>query len=424
MAKYRGRGPHFDANMDPELLASLEAAVRGWDSPYEVQLSSGYRAGPRQHGRGAAADLRLYDQTGAELDRYQKGGAVEPFQQFANYWYQQLTPEQQAKARWGGYFGDPNDPNYGTNYGEQDWMHYDFGRTPTLGMKAGDWSTGFAPEAMQKLGLKSAGGLGEAAAQMKAAGYSDEQIKTALLTSIAGTESPGYDVLYGGGKFADYSKHPNQAIPITSGPNKGKTSSAAGRYQFINPTWEAQATKLGLKDFSPASQDAAAWDLAETTYKEATKGGSLMEALQSGDPGRINAAAKILSSQWTSLPGGIEQAGGYGTGTFAEAFNKALGGSTASATPHVSHPPNPTVGKGDLPAAGPPKKSMISKVAEGLSGMGLSAGGKIPVPEIPPTPGAARVDAPVAPIVDPGQSDRGRQQLAMILARLNQGSLV
>ncbi len=54
-----------------------------------------------------------------------------------------------------------------------------------------------------------------------------------LLDTIAGTESPGYNTVYGGGTVNDLSKHPNLTIPITNGSHKGETSSAAGRYQFL-----------------------------------------------------------------------------------------------------------------------------------------------------------------------------------------------
>jgi muramidase (phage lysozyme) len=145
----------------------------------------------------------------------------------------------------------------------------------------------------------------------------------ALLDTIAGTESPGYNVMYGGGRFSDYSHHPNQAIPIRSGPNAGRTSTAAGRYQFLGSTWNTMAQKLGLTDFSPASQDKAAWALASETYKRQT-GGDLASALQSGDPRVIAGVGHALSGTWTSLPGGIEQ--GQGANRFVQAFNRYLGG--------------------------------------------------------------------------------------------------
>jgi muramidase (phage lysozyme) len=159
----------------------------------------------------------------------------------------------------------------------------------------------------------------------------------ALLDTIAGTESPGYNVMYGGGRFSDYSHHPNQAIPIRSGPNAGKTSSAAGRYQFLGSTWDAMAHKLGLTDFSPASQDKAAWALASETYRRKT-GGDLAAALQSGDPRVIAGVGHALSGTWTSLPGGIEQ--GQGANRFVQAFNRYLGGAGQRPTQVASLDPS------------------------------------------------------------------------------------
>ncbi len=75
-----------------------------------------------------------------------------------------------------------------------------------------------------------------------------------LLDTIAGTESPGYNVMYGGRRFTDMSQHPNMAVPIGSGPNAGQASTAAGRYQFLKSTWDEAAAATGAKDFSPAKQ--------------------------------------------------------------------------------------------------------------------------------------------------------------------------
>lgn len=145
----------------------------------------------------------------------------------------------------------------------------------------------------------------------------------ALLDTIAGPESAGkYDVIYGGGRFSDFSDHPRKAVPIGSGPNAGKTSSAAGKYQFLGSTWDDQAKKLGLTDFSPASQDKAAWNLASESYRNAT-GGDLDAVLRSGDTNAIAGVGKALAPIWTSLPGGIEQ--GTNTSRFLKAYNGYLG---------------------------------------------------------------------------------------------------
>lgn len=136
-----------------------------------------------------------------------------------------------------------------------------------------------------------------------------------LLGAIAGPESGGrYDVLYGGGTIGDLSRHPRRAVPITTGPNAGQTSSAAGRYQFLAPTWDDISSRYDLTDFSPANQDAAAWALANETYSGKT-GGDLTEALRQG---KLQDVAQALSGQWTSLAGGIEpQAAGSGKGLLA-----------------------------------------------------------------------------------------------------------
>jgi len=131
----------------------------------------------------------------------------------------------------------------------------------------------------------------------------------ALLGRIASGEATSYDMLYGGGKFQGYGDHPRVYQPITSGPDVGKQTSAAGLYQFLGSTWDQQKKKLGLTDFSPANQDAAAWDLAQTEYKAKT-GRDLLATLKSGDQTAIADVPRQLSGQWSSLPGGRQPAGG------------------------------------------------------------------------------------------------------------------
>lgn len=222
----------------------------------------------------------------------------------------------------------------------------------------------------------------------------------AFMGTISGTESPDYNVMYGGKTFSSYAAHPNVATTITSGPNKGKKSTAAGKYQFTKSTWDDQAAKLGLKDFSPLSQDAAAFNLAKESYKQKT-GRSLTADLAAGvDAGKI---ASALSGSWTSLPGGIEatttqgrfsreyaanlskQNGTPETSRFASTY---MGGKTATRTAQQNDPSGLPAGTyrgydpsglpADTPAAGPvptnrpqQPRSLGQKVAAGAIDVGL-----------------------------------------------------
>lgn len=78
-----------------------------------------------------------------------------------------------------------------------------------------------------------------------------------LKQAISGAEGtilggkPGYNVMFGGGRFKDFSRHPDRVI---SSPG-GYSSAAAGAYQFMPGTWSSVQKSLGLPDFSPQSQD-------------------------------------------------------------------------------------------------------------------------------------------------------------------------
>ena len=120
----------------------------------------------------------------------------------------------------------------------------------------------------------------------------------ALLDTIAGPESSGkYDVRWGGPnktdvKFDSFAQHPNIPEPGPKGP-----STAAGRYQIVNSTWTPIQKQMGLPDFSPVSQDQAAWNLASTTYQGKT-GRDLLGDLNSGNLSQVGPA---LAGQWATL---------------------------------------------------------------------------------------------------------------------------
>ncbi|HEX3862096.1 MAG TPA: glycoside hydrolase family protein [Stellaceae bacterium] len=123
----------------------------------------------------------------------------------------------------------------------------------------------------------------------------------ALLDTIAGPESSGaYNIRWngpnGGAYFDSYAQHPNIAVAGPAGP-----STAAGRYQFVNSTWQPIADTLGLKDFSPENQDKAAWYNASTVYQQKT-GRDLLADLKAG---KTQDVASALRGQWATLAGAM-----------------------------------------------------------------------------------------------------------------------
>lgn len=105
----------------------------------------------------------------------------------------------------------------------------------------------------------------------------------AFLDTIAqaeGTAGPdGYRTLFAGETFSDYSTHPDE-VKCAYSNGQRLCSSAAGRYQFLKPTFDRLQKKLSLPDFSPQSQDLAAIELIrEEGALEDVKAGNIREAL-------------------------------------------------------------------------------------------------------------------------------------------------
>lgn len=227
-------------------------------------------------------------------------------------------------------------------------------------------------------------------------------VRRAFLDALAGPESAGdYNVIYGGQKVSDLSRHPRIAVPIKSGPNKGKTSSAAGKYQFLGSTWDQYAGKLGLKDFSPQSQDAAAWALASDTYRAKT-GGDLEQVLASGDPQAIAGVGRALSDVWTSLPGGIEQ--GTSDNRFVQAFQGGLGQPVAQQQPTTPVPAAAPSPINVMPASAPaPQQPMQQAPQTAYERMMATANAKdgVPMPSRAPQNAPQAMPPQMAPQMPP-----------------------
>jgi muramidase (phage lysozyme) len=116
--------------------------------------------------------------------------------------------------------------------------------------------------------------------------------------ALLAASDDGYNVLVGStashpNLFTSYARHPAKFIEL---PNLGIKSSAAGRYQILFRTFDGLATKLGISDFEPETQDRCAIELIH--------GRGALDYIKTG---RIELAITICSKEWASLPGA-----GYG----------------------------------------------------------------------------------------------------------------
>jgi len=137
-----------------------------------------------------------------------------------------------------------------------------------------------------------------------------------MLRVAEGTADPlGYSALFGHKPrrprtFAGFEDHPRIAQQFTDGAGRKLWTTAAGAYQFMaaSPipgggstkvdTWTRVQRRLGLRDFSPESQDRAALELIRE------KG-----ALADVDAGRFAEAVAKVRKVWASMPdAGYDQA--------------------------------------------------------------------------------------------------------------------
>lgn len=134
--------------------------------------------------------------------------------------------------------------------------------------------------------------------------YFDTSVNTenvlAFLAVIRNLESNNrYNVIAGGDTFQDYSEHP---FVINPNRNKPLGTTASGAYQQVKGTWIMARDALGLENFSPASQDAAAiWLLNHKVPGENRfnlDGTGLIEDLYRGD---FEKALQNYRKEWEAL---------------------------------------------------------------------------------------------------------------------------
>ena len=112
-----------------------------------------------------------------------------------------------------------------------------------------------------------------------------------LIARAEGTEKYGYNTAFGGAYFGDLSKHPNIKKQFTQTDGKVNYSGVAGRYQFLNSTWNGVSKKYDLNDFGGVNQDLGAIALiAENGALKDVQGGNFKKAIDK------------LGNIWASFP--------------------------------------------------------------------------------------------------------------------------
>lgn len=103
----------------------------------------------------------------------------------------------------------------------------------------------------------------------------------------------GYDIIFGGKTIPSCARHPNICVPF-----QNTCSTAAGRYQFLNRTWESIANVKGYATFEPENQERGAAYLIASVRKATVPSDRALSASEF-----TNVITK-LSFEWASLPPG------------------------------------------------------------------------------------------------------------------------
>ena len=130
-----------------------------------------------------------------------------------------------------------------------------------------------------------------------------------ITASEANVDRP-YHVIYGGKQVEDLQEHPQLCVTIVAGPNTGNCTTAAGRYQMLDFTWDKTA-----RQYHPQPSGFWRWKSYsfEAEYQDAVVHAWLSDsdAWSTDIPkllrqGEITSVLRLLSGTWTSLGYGIE----------------------------------------------------------------------------------------------------------------------
>jgi len=151
-----------------------------------------------------------------------------------------------------------------------------------------------------------------------------------FLSALALGESRGASSTFLGVGGKDLSGAPTDQYGFPEWGGFGN-SHAAGIFQFQPATFEQYASEYNLNFRNPGDQNAAAWYLAQDTFKKQT-GGDLSTALSSGQFSSIQTA---LAKVWPSVTGNGASPG------LAAALSSGLGVDTGAATNPISEDTSP-----------------------------------------------------------------------------------